>query len=124
MKPLHLAAIFATFLLVATGVNMLLRPPHNANRLLKLPKPKPVAEAPCKIKRAVFGGTESALLKVRKGRFVHYVVLDLPTDDPRMPKYQSDWLRANYGEAQPSVIGVYLTVEDAVRKAASLCRRN
>jgi hypothetical protein len=55
---------------------------------------------------------------------VHYVVLDLPTDNPRMADTQSNWIEANYRDGFPSVVGVFPTVEAAVDKAASLCRRN
>jgi hypothetical protein len=123
MKPLHLAAIIATFLLVVSAVNSLMRPPPRPEAAKKKTAPVKVADR-CSIKRAVFGGTEAAVLKVRKDNMIHYVVLDLPTNDPLMPEYQSRWLDANYGEAQPDVIGVYPTVEDAMTRAASLCRRN
>ena len=122
MKPLHLAAIVATFLLVFSAVNSLMRPPPRPETAKKKTAVK-VAER-CTIRRAVFGGTEAAVLKVRKDSMIHYVVLDLPTNDPLMPEYQSRWLDTTYGQAQPDVIGVYPTVEDAVTKAASLCRRN
>jgi hypothetical protein len=127
MKPLHLAAIFATFLLVVTAVNYRLQPParpETAKAKKKQPAPTKTAEGRCTIKRAVFGGTQSALLKVTKDGMVHYVVLDLPTDNPRMPDYQSSWLEANYGPAEPAVVGVFPTVEEAVTQAASLCRKN
>jgi len=122
MKPLHLAAIVVTGLLVWTGVNSL-RPPPPPAKKTATPPPK-TKEASCTIKRAVFGGTQTALLKVLKGRTVHYIVLDLPTDNPLMPDYQSNWLDANYGQEQPSVVGVFPTVEDAVTRAANLCKRN
>jgi len=122
MKPLHLAAIAATVLLVWSGANSLRPPPPPPKK--KPPAPAKTAEAHCTIKRAVFGGTQSALLKVNKGRVVHYVVLDLPTNNPLMPDYQSNWLEANYGKTEPAVIGVFPTVEEAVTKAASLCKRN
>jgi hypothetical protein len=125
LKPLHVAALIVTFLLVATVVNMRLQPQRagSARTDAKKKKPTQVAER-CVIKRAVFGGTESAVLKIRKDQLVHYVVLDLPGGDPMMPQYQSRWLETTYGEAEPELIGVYPTVEAGVRKAALLCRRN
>jgi hypothetical protein len=122
MKPLHVVAILATFLLVISAVNSLTRPPPR--REAKKVAPVKVGSERCTIKRAVFGGTESAVLKVKKDRVVHYVVLDLPDNDPAIPEYQSRWLEANYGEAQPSLVGVFPTVEAAVNKAADLCKRN
>jgi hypothetical protein len=122
MKPLHYAAIAATLLVVWTGVSSLRQPPPPPKK--KMAAPPKTTQARCTIKRAVFGGTESALLKVTKGRTVHYVVLDLPADNPRMPDYQSSWLDANYGPAEPTVVGVFPTVEAAVTKAASLCVSN
>ena len=125
MKRLHLAAIVATLLVVGTGVNALLRPPPLPDGPpKKAGTPSRSAEGRCTIKRAVFGGTVSALLRVNKDRVVHYVVLDLPADNPRMPDYQSNWLEANYGAAAPSVIGVFPSVEAAVAQAASLCKSN
>jgi hypothetical protein len=121
MKPLHIAAILATFLLVVSAVNAMRAPPR---REVKRVAPVKVVNERCTIKRAVFGGTESAVLKVKKDRVVHYVVLDLPSDDPVIPEYQSRWLDANYGQAQPSLVGVFPTVEAAVNKAADLCKRN
>lgn len=124
MKPLHLAAIVATFLLVVSAVNFMRQPPPRPETAKKKrTTPVKVAER-CTIRRAVFGGTEAAILKVRKDSMIHYVVLDLPANDPLMPEYQSRWLDANYGDAQPDVVGVYPTVDDALTKAASICRRN
>jgi hypothetical protein len=125
MKPLHLAAIFATLLVVSTGVNALLRPPPRpGGPPMRAEAPSRFAEGRCIIKRAVFGGTVSALLKAKKDRVVHYIVLDLPADNPRMPDYQSNWLEANYGAATPSLVGVYPSVEAAIAQAASLCKSN
>jgi len=128
MKPLYLAALLATLLVLGTGVNYLQRSPPRPGIVAKKQNPtttSKVAQARCTIKRAVFGGTNSALLKVEKDRMVHYVVLDLPTTgDPRMPDYQSNWLAATYGPAVPTVVGVFPTVEAAVAEAASLCTRN
>ncbi len=125
MRPLHLAAIFATLLVVWTGVNALLRPPPRPDGPPKRAgTPSRFAEGRCTIRRAVFGGTVSALLKVKKDRVVHYVVLDLPADNPRMPDYQSNWLEANYGAAAPSVVGVFPSVEAAIAQAATLCKSN
>src|SRR5262245_32043787 len=118
LKPLHVAALGVTLLLVATVVNFRMQPspPDSARKdAKKKTGPAQVAER-CVIKRAVFGGTESAVLKVKKDQLVHYVVLDLPGGDPMMPQYQSRWLATNYGEAEPSLIGVYPTVEAGVRK--------
>jgi hypothetical protein len=128
MKPTQVLAIIATSLIVVTGVNYLLRPPPRPDGLAKKSQAsktkKPAALASCKITRAVFGGTESALLRVTKGHVVHYVVLDLPTDNPLAPAYQSNWLEANYGSAEPALIGVFSTVDAAVDRAAGLCKRN
>ena len=127
MKPLYLAALAATFLVLWTGVTYLQRPQPRPGIVAKRQNPtttSKVREARCTIKRAVFVGTNSALLKVEKDRMVHYVVLDLPTGDPRMPDYQSNWLTATYGPAVPTVVGVFPTVEAAVAEAASLCTRN
>jgi hypothetical protein len=118
--------LIVTFLLVVTAVNSRLQPPRpeSAKKSTKKTSPVPVANLRCTIERAVFGGSEAALLKVQKGRRVHYVVLDLPANDPMMPVHQARWLEANYGDAQPSIVGVYPTVEDAVSEAAELCRSN
>jgi hypothetical protein len=110
-------------LVVWTGVNSLTRPAPRPERPVKKPTPTRTTER-CTIKRAVFGGTEAAVIRAVKGRVVHYVVLDLPTDNPRMPDTQSNWIEANYRDGFPSVVGVFPTVEAAVDKAASLCRRN
>jgi hypothetical protein len=124
MKPLHLAAIIVTFLLAATVFNSVRQPPRPDSAQKTKKKPPVQVAKRCTIKRAVFGGIEAALLKVEKDRMVHYVVLDLPTNDPTMPEHQSRWLEANYGEAQASVVGVYSTVDEAVSNAASLCKSN
>jgi hypothetical protein len=89
------------------------------------PKPKPEAgDASCTIKRAIFGGERAALIKVPKRSVQHYIVLDLPADNPMMPFYQADWLAANYGKVTPQFMGEFATVDAAVRKAANLCKRN
>jgi len=127
MKPTQVLATIATALIVVTGVNSVLQPPPRQKEgppKKSQAKKKPGAQAACTIKRGVFGGTESALLRVQKEGVVHYVVLDLPTDNPMAPGYQSNWLDANYGSAVPMLIGVFPTVEAAVTRAASLCRRN
>ena len=126
MKPLHAAAIVVTLLLVVTAVNSRLQPPRpeSAKKKVRKQAPVPVANLRCTIKRAVFGGGEAAVLKVQKGRMIHYVVLDLPAKDPVMPVHQARWLEANYGDAQPSLVGVYPSVEDGLSKAADLCKSN
>jgi hypothetical protein len=123
MKPLHLAAILATLLVVVTGVNSALRPAPRHDRPPR-PKPTRVSDTRCTIERAAFGGTEAAVLKVLKDRTAHYVVLDLPADNPRMPDIASRWLAATYGTAEASLVGVFPTVEDALTKAGGLCRTN
>jgi hypothetical protein len=124
MRPLHLAAIFAAVLVAWTGVNSVLRPPPPPDRPQPKTKPTRTSEARCTIKRAVFGGTQAAVLKAYRGRIVHYVVLDLPTDNPRMPEIQSAWIAANYGGVEPFIVGIFPTVEAAVGKAADLCKTN
>jgi hypothetical protein len=128
MKPLQVAAIVATALAAWTAVQSLTRPAPRPAAKPKKPAPSEVANLRCTITRAVFGGTEAAVLKIKKNRRLHYVVMDLPAgpiDNPRMPDYQSGWLKATYGEVSPSaIVGVFPTVEDAVAKAASLCPSN
>jgi hypothetical protein len=128
MKITTLLAIVATGLIVVTGVNSMLRPPPRQQdgpaKKSAQAKKKPVAKASCTIKRATFGGTETALLRVQKENVTHYVVLDLPTDNPLAASYQSAWLDANYGSAEPAVVGVFPTVAEAVTRAANLCKRN
>jgi hypothetical protein len=125
MRGLHVAAIVATALVVWTGAHSLTRPASRPDRAPKKPQQSQSEHLRCTIKRAVFGGTEAAVLKIKKDRTLHYVVMDLPTDHPRMPDYQSSWLQATYGNVGPSaLVGVFPTVEDAVAKAASLCRSN
>ena len=125
-KSIQLLAIVATCLILATGISSLMRSPGQVGSQKKPPGKKKLAqaEAHCTIKRAAFGGTQSALLKVMKGPVVHYVVLDHPEGNPMMPFYQRDWLEANYGESRPTVVGEFPTVEAAVVRAASLCKRN
>lgn len=128
MKTTQLLAIIATGLIVVTGVNSMLRPPPRQQdgppKKTQAKKKPPGGQVACTIRRAVFGGTESALLRVQKEGVVHYVVLDLPTDDPLAPAHQSMWLDANYGNAEPAVVGVFPTVAAAVTRAANLCKRN
>jgi hypothetical protein len=130
MKAIQVWAMIATGLVIATGVHQLTRPPGSQDgakrsRAEAARKKRAAArEAPCTIKHAAFGGTQSALLKVMKGRTVHYVVLDLPTGNPIIPELQSQWLDATYGQADAKLIDVFPTIDAAVARAASLCRRN
>jgi hypothetical protein len=125
MRPLHVAAVVATALVVWTSAHSLMRPAQRSDRQPRKPAPTEVSNLRCTITRAVFGGTEAAVLKIKKDRKLHYVVMDLPTNHPRMPDYQSGWLKAAYGDVSPSaIVGVFPTVDDAVAKAASLCRTN
>ena len=127
-KLIQLLAVAATVLVVATGVTRLISPPPAeqptqkkksvASNTSKQPDP------PCTIKRAPFGGTEASLLKVMRGKVAHYVVLDHPVGNPMTPFYQRDWLEATYGPVQPVVMGDFSSVEAAVMRAASLCKRN
>jgi len=129
-KAIQLLAVVATFLVVATGISKLLQPPRPPEAKGKQTKSvasntsKKEAEAPCTIKRVPFGGTQTAVLKATKGKVVHYLILDRPQDNPMMPFWQRDWLEANYGSAEPAVVGEFSTVEAAVNRAASLCKRN
>jgi hypothetical protein len=130
MKPLHVAAIVATALVVWTAANSLRRPAPRPDLTAKKPKPTKVAYVPCTIQRAAFGGTGAAVLKVRKSRKDHYIVMDLPSEDNPMlyhplVHYQSRWLEQVYGDVPSSaLVGVYPTVEEAELKAGSLCRSN
>lgn len=130
-KAIQLFALLATCLVIATGVSRLMRPappPEQANlkkkSVVSSNTGKKQGELPCAIRRASFGGTQSAVLKVPKGKMVHYVVVDRPQGNPMMPFYERDWLESNYGPVQTSVVGEFSTVEAAVMRAASLCKRN
>jgi hypothetical protein len=114
-------------MVVITGFNRWMWPPGPP----PAPEKKTIAsttskgsEQPCTIKRAPFGGTQTSLLKVMKGKVAHYVILDHPTDNPMAPFLQRDWLEATYGPVQPVVMGEFATEDAAVMRAASLCRRN
>jgi hypothetical protein len=130
MRPLHVAAIIATVLVVWTAASMARRPTPRADLTSKKPKPTKVVYTPCTIQRAAFGGVEAAVLKIRKGRKLHYVVMDLPgEDDPvhYLPfmYYQGRWLYQAYGDVPLSaLVGVYPTVEEAELKAGRLCPSN
>jgi hypothetical protein len=130
MRGLHVAAIIATALVVGTAVQSLRRPAPRADLASKKPKPTKVAHVPCTIQRAAFGGTEAAILKIRKDRKVHYVVMDLASqDDPlqyhRVMQSQERWLASAYGDVAPSaLVGVFPSVDEAELKAGSLCRSN
>jgi len=128
MKFTTIVAAVATALVAATLVNSVLNPQRKKD---DRPKPKPPVkkksisgQAACTIRRATFGGTESALLRVQKDGVMHYIVMDLPTDNPMAASYQSAWLDANYGSAEPAIVGVFPTVRAAVTTAANLCKRN
>ncbi len=130
MRPLHVAAIVATVLVAWTAVNALRRPAPRPDLTAKKTKPTKVAYVPCTIQRATFGGAEAAVLKIRKDRKVHYVVLDLPSEDDPLRYhpfmyYQGRWLTQAYGDVPPSaLVGVYPTVEEAELKAGRLCPSN
>lgn len=131
MKTNTLLAMVATGLIAATGVNSLLQPPPRQQdgpprgiKGIKGKKKSLSGLPPCIIRRATFGGTESALLRLHKDGVTHYVVLDLPGDNPAAPAQQSAWLDANYGSTEPAVVGVFPTVAAAVGRAALLCKRN
>jgi hypothetical protein len=135
-KSIRLLAILATCLIIVSGIHALLkRPQPNQAGPLKRPtgvvsnntsgkRKVPQAELPCTIRRAAFGGTQTSLLRLMKGKVAHYVVLDHPHDNPMVPFYQRDWLEANYGVAEPPVVGEFATVEEAIAQAAILCKRN
>lgn len=127
-KAIRLLAIAATILVVVSGVNRLMRPQVISE---PAPKKKSIAsntgkdtDQPCTIKRAPFGGTQTSLVKVMKGKVAHYIILDHPADNPFAPFLQRDWLEATYGEVQPVRMGEFATPEAAVLRAANLCKRN
>jgi hypothetical protein len=125
-KAIQLLAIAATVLVVVSGINRLMHPTPTEEP--KARKNSVVSnntkEPPCTITRAPFGGTQASLLKVMKGKVVHYVVLDNPDDNPAAPLYQYHWLEATYGQVEPVVMGEFSTVDAAIMRAASLCKRN
>jgi hypothetical protein len=128
-KAIQMLAALATCLVIATGASRLMRPaappPEGPQKKSVVSNTgKKQGEQPCTIKRAAFGGTQTSLLKATKGKVVHYIVLDRPQGNPLIPFYQQDWLEANYGPAKPAVVGEFASVEAAVMKAGSLCRRN
>jgi len=128
MRGLHIAAIAATLAVVWTAASAMRRqaPELGGN----WPKPTNVVRMPCTIERAIFGGSEAAVVKIRKDRKLRYVVMYLPNGDDQLMydwlmQQQDRWLKNEHGELQPSaLVGVYPTVEDAELKAGSLCRSN
>jgi hypothetical protein len=130
MRALHVAAIVATVAAVWTAASALRRPAPRAELGAKWPKPTNVVRTPCTIERAIFGGTEAAVLKIRKDRKLHYVVMYLPSEGDQpiydwMVQQQDRWLKNEHGDVPPSaLVGIYPTIEEAELKAGSLCRSN
>jgi hypothetical protein len=130
MRGLHVAAIVATLVVVWTAATALRRPAPRAELGGKWPKPTNFVRTPCSIERAVFGGTEAAVLKFRKDRKVQYVVMYLPSEEDQpiydwLVQQQDRWLRSEHGELPPSaLVGIYPTIEEAELKAGTLCRSN
>ncbi len=129
MKFTTIVAAVATALVAGTLVNSALQPARKKEEKQKQKRPQAKkksisGQAACTIRRATFGGSQSALLRVQKDGVLHYIVMDLPTDNPVVSAQQVAWLDANYGTAEPSIVGVFSTVDAAVSTAANLCKRN
>ena len=130
-KPLRVLALLATALVIVSGIYKFFDRPTGqpgAKRptgVVSQGKKKPAqAHLPCTIRHAAFGGTQASVLRFAQGRFSHYVVMDHPFGNPLVPFYQRDWIESNFGEAQPDVLGVFATIDEAIARAATLCRRN
>jgi hypothetical protein len=130
MRALHIAAIVATLVVVWTAASALRRPAPRAELGGKWPKPTNVVRTPCTIERAVFGGAQAAVLRIRKDRKLHYVVMYLPSEEDQpiydwIVQQQDRWLKNEHGDVSPSVlVGIYPTIDEAELKAGSLCRSN
>ncbi len=75
----------------------------------------------CALYHARFGGRRAQLIAVMQGSVRNYVVMEVGKRDPVMRTLRSNWLHANYGEAEHVWIGEYGSADAALAKAAHLC---
>lgn len=75
----------------------------------------------CALYHARFGGRRAQLIRVMKGRVSNYVVLEIGKRDPAMRSLRSNWLKANYGEAEHVWLGEYGSADAAMARAARHC---
>ena len=75
----------------------------------------------CALYHARFGGRRAQLIRVMKGRVSNYVVLEIGKRDPAMRSLRSNWLKANYGDAEHVWLGEYGSADAAMARAARHC---
>src|SRR5205814_736111 len=75
----------------------------------------------CAHAHARFGGWRAQLSRVTKGSVRNYVVVEVGKRDPAMRSLRSNWLKANYGDAEHVWLGEYASAEAAMERAARLC---
>jgi hypothetical protein len=75
----------------------------------------------CTLYHARFGGQRAQLIGVTKGSVRNYVVVEVGKRDPSMRSLRSNWLKANYGDAEHVWLGEYGSADSALARAARLC---
>jgi hypothetical protein len=75
----------------------------------------------CALYHARFGGRRAQLIEVTRGSVRNYVVMEVGKRDPAMRSLRSNWLKANYGEAEHVWLGEYGSADAALARAARLC---
>jgi len=75
----------------------------------------------CALYHARFGGQRAQLIAITKGSVRNYVVVEVGKRDPAMRSLRSNWLRANYGEAEHVWLGDYVSADAALARAAGRC---
>ena len=124
--PTTLAALTATGLMLATFAHAVGRsePQPEPRSLLQMAYDREAETADfarCALYHARFGGQRAQLVAVTKGNVRNYVVMEVSKRDPTMRSLRSNWLRANYGEAEHVWLGDYVSADSALARAASLC---
>jgi len=121
-----IAAIAVAGLLLLTAVHAVGRRGTEAEQ----PSPREAANSReamaagsgrCALYHARFGGRRAQLIKVMRGSVSNYVVLEVGKRDPSMRSLRSNWLKANYGDAEHVWLGEYGSADSAVARAARLC---
>jgi hypothetical protein len=120
------AAAAATGLLLATFAHAAIRggtgpPPPSPREVAYAREAEEAASERCALYHARFGGRRAQLIAVVQNSVRNYVVMEVGKRDPAMRSLRSNWLHANYGEAEHVWIGEYASADSALARAASLC---
>lgn len=82
----------------------------------------PLDAGRCAISVANFGGGKARLVRAEKDGTIHFAVVEsAQRTNPLSALQQGDWLKAQFGTAETTTLGTFISKEAALARAGQLC---